>query len=556
MRILSRLLLTALFLVCVADGEKVTLTVLATTDLHGNIFPIDYFTDRAAGRGIAKIATLVREARGQNPRILLLDCGDTIQGSPLEYVYQTFTRTGRLPLNLTFSGPPLRQDPLMLAMNRIGYDAMVVGNHEFNFGLENLDKARNEANFPWISANIEVAPAGHEKLFKPYVVKTTGGVKVAVIGITTPTVPSFEKPENLGSYRFAAPDGAVRKAVARLRQGDRPDLILIAAHAGLDEVPTSIAGIDAVVFGHTHQELAERRIGDVLLVQPKNWGISLARIDFTLEGNAGGPWKVTGKSSHLIPVTRDTPADPEILRLAQPYHELAERYLGTPVAESERDMDARLARVEDSPLVDAIQAVELHYARADVSFTSLFNARARIRRGPVSVREIAALYVYDNELYAIEGDGKMVKDALENSARYFISCRGQTCSQAPLTNPRVILFNYDMAEGVEYAIDLRRPEGDRIRDLTFKGRPLMPAQKLRIAINSYRAAGSAGYKMFPSAKILWRSGEEIRDLMIRYYTEHKRVPVKASGNWRIVPPEAAETLRKQALAEASRDNLF
>jgi len=556
MRILSRRLLTALFLVCVADGEKVTLTVLATTDLHGNIFPIDYFTDRAAGRGIAKIATLVREARAQNPRILLLDCGDTIQGSPLEYVYQTFTRTGRLPLNLTFSGPPLRQDPMMLAMNRIGYDAMVVGNHEFNFGLENLDKARNEANFPWISANIEVAHAGHEKLFEPSVVKTTGGVKVAVIGITTPTVPSFEKPENLGSYRFTSPNAAVRKAVARLRRSDRPDLILVAAHAGLDEVPTSIAGIDAVVFGHTHQELAEHRIGDLVLVQPKNWGISLARIDFTLEGNEGGPWKVTGKSSRVIPVTRDTPADPDILRLAQPYHELAERYLSTPVAESERDMDARLARVEDSPLVDAIQAVELHYARADVSFTSLFNARARIRQGPVSVREIAALYVYDNELYAIEGDGKMVKDALENSARYFISCRGQTCSQAPLTNPRVIPFNYDMAEGVEYAIDLTRPEGDRIRDLTFKGRPLMPAQKLRIAINSYRAAGSAGYKMFPSAKILWRSGEEIRDLMIRYYTEHKRVPVKASGNWRIVPPEAAETLRKQALAEANRDNLF
>src|SRR5204863_9460469 len=124
--------------------------------------------------------------------------------------------------------------------------------------------------------------------------------------------------------------------------------------------------------------------------------------------------------------------------------------------------------VEDTALMDAIQQVQLFYANADVSFAALFNQRASVPRGPVTVRQIAALYIYDNELYAVEGTGKMVKDALENAARYYLSCQGESCGKPPLTNREVIGFNYDMAQGVQYEIDLTRPEGDRIRKLTWK----------------------------------------------------------------------------------------
>ena len=190
-----------------------------------------------------------------------------------------------------------------------------------------------------------------------------------------------------------------------------------------------------------------------------------------------------------------------------------------------------------------------------MSFTALFNPRVSVPQGPVTVRQIAALYVYDNELYAIEGNGKMVKDALENAARYFESCQGARCQTLPLTNTQVIPFNYDMAEGVQYEIDLTRPEGDRVRNLRWKGQPLDPDRKLRIALNNYRAAGSAGYTMFVGARIVWRSAREIRDLMIEYYTEKKRLPVEADGNWRIVPEEARRTLERQAAGEAKRANL-
>jgi 2',3'-cyclic-nucleotide 2'-phosphodiesterase/3'-nucleotidase len=510
-----------LLLSSAAFAEKKTITVLATTDLHGNLLPYDYFTSKPAQRGLAKIATLVRKARIDNPDTLLVDCGDTIQGTPLESVYQ--------------HGPRILPDPMMAAMNLMKYDAMVVGNHEFNFGLKNFEQARRSAKFPWISANIEPG-------FAPYVVKEVGGLKVAIVGITTPAVPSWEKPENYAGFRFRPGVEAAREAVEEVRRKFNPRIVIVAAHAGFEsegqapgenmigEIARTVKGVDAIVFGHTHRELAEQRIGDVLLVQPRNWGMSLARLDFEFEDE-----KLIAKRSGVIKVTAETVADAEIVALAKPYHEAAEKYLNTPVAEAPVAMDARTSRVTDSAIIDLIQEVQLHYAHADVSFASAFNMNLRIAKGPVTVRELAALYLYDNELYAIEGTGKMVKDALENAARFF-------------GNPSVMGFNYDMAQGVNYEIDVTRPEGDRIRNLSYRGKPLSPTQKLRIAVNNYRAGGSGGYDMFRGANVVWRGGEEIREMIIRYYTEKKRLPAAPDDNWRIVPPAAAEELLKKALS--------
>ena len=332
----------------VARSQPVVVTVLATTDMHGNLYPIDYGTDKPAPRGLAKMATLIRAAEAENPNHLLIDCGDTIQGTPLEYYYQTYLRDGRAPVSVKPS-VELSHDPMMLAMNQLGYEAMTVGNHEYNFGLKNFEKARADAHFPWLSANTAVAPGGKEKPFAPYLVKTIAGVKVAVIGITTPAVPLWEKPENLGSYRFLPPVEALRQAVAELRGKEHPDIILVAAHSGLGrnletntpesvnedvvyELATQVPGVDAIVFGHSHRELPGRNIGNVLVVQPRNWAMSLARLDFTLEPKPGGGWTLSSKTSRLIPVTDETPAATDILEIAKPYHEMAERHLDEAVA--------------------------------------------------------------------------------------------------------------------------------------------------------------------------------------------------------------------------------
>jgi len=533
--------------------ETVTVTVLATTDTHGSVYPWDYFTRQAAPRGLAAAATLVAQARRESPNTLLIDCGDTIQGSPLESVHQAAVRAGatRSP------------EPMMLAMNRMGYDAMVVGNHELNFGLANLAAARETARFPWLSANT----VGAVPPLAPYLVKTVGGVKVALIGVTTAAIPQWEKPENVRGLSWLAPEEGVRRALEELAR-EKPDVVLAAVHGGLDRDPASgerrageLSGenpvwqiaeqfpqLAVIFYGHTHRREEGRRVGNVLLVQPRNWAMDVARVELTLAREPGGPWKLTGTSSRLLPVQPDTPADPEILELARPYHEAAERYLEQPVAESPAELSGARGRFEDTALVDAIHEVQMHHARADVSFSALFNPRVRVPRGKVTARELAALYVYDNELYAVEGNGRMVREALENAARYFRTCPEPSCASGPLVDRAVAGYNFDMAQGVEYDIDLLQPAGRRVKNLRYRGAPLRDDQPLRIALNNYRAAGSAGYSMFRDAKVVWRSGREIRDLMIEYFGAHRTLPGKADGNWRLVPSRAVETL---ALEEAT-----
>src|SRR2546425_12268754 len=155
------------------------LVILSTTDIHGRIFPLDCYTNKYDNVGIAKVATLVKQARKDDPDLLLLDSGDTIQGTPLEYYH-----------NKRHNEPP---DPMMLAMNALHYDSMAVGNHEYNFGLKVLEKARSEAKFPWLSANTYDHDAKGELKthYAPYIVKEINGVRIGVLGLTTPGVPNW-----------------------------------------------------------------------------------------------------------------------------------------------------------------------------------------------------------------------------------------------------------------------------------------------------------------------------------------------------------------------------
>jgi len=552
------------------NAADVTIAVLATTDLHGNIYPYDYYTGKPAERGLAKIATLIRRERQANPDNMLLDCGDTIEGTPLEYVYQHWRETGKLPLDMAFSRPPLTEDPMMLAMNALGYDVMTVGNHDFNFGLANQIAARRLARFPWISANIKTEPGAEAPPFAPWFVKIVAGVKIAVVGITTPGIPLWDPPEHYKGYRFEGGRAAAAEAVASVRATEHPDIVLIAAHSGLGSespdrpasemaenmifsIASTVPGIDGIVFGHTHQSLESRRIGDVLLMQPKNWGISLGRMDFKLTREGGGPWKIVSKDSHLIPVAADTPADPEILAIGRPYHELAERYLNTRVADAPEAIDTTYSRVQDTAAIDAIQQVQLAATHADVSFASCFNPNVHIAKGPITVRQLAALYLYDNTLYEIAGNGRMVREALENSSRYFFTCQ-KGCTGETLINDRIIGYNFDQAAGVDYQIDLIQPEGHRVRDLRWHGQPLADDQPLTIALNNHRAGGGSGFTMFNGARILWQSQEEIRDLMVRYYGEKGALPAKPENNWRVEPAAARETLQREAVEDDERQS--
>lgn len=537
-------------------AERVTITVLATTDMHGNIYPYDYLTGKPAARGLASVATIVAGVRRETPNVVLVDAGDTIQGTTLEGVHQAAVRAG------TSTAP----DPMMLAMNQVGYDAMAVGNHEYNYGLANLQAARQAARFPWLAANTRTSGVIPE--FDPFLLKEVAGVKVAIVGATTAGVPQWEKPEQIKGLTWTSPADGVARAMGLL-EAERPDLTIVVVHSGLDRDPKTgevrtggmpgeneawqiaerFPRLGAVIYGHTHQRQEGLRVGEVLLVQPQNWARDVARVDFTLErADAGGRWTLVDRASRLLPVTKDTPADPSILAIAQPYHEAAEQYLDQPVTRSGATLSGARGRFEDNALLDAIHEVQLHYAKATVSFATLFQPGVEVPKGPVTARELAALYIYDNELYAIETTGRVVREALENAARYFQTCPEPTCSTGPLVDRSVAGFNYDTAQGVSYEIDLRRPAGQRITSLRYRGAPLREDQPLRVAINNYRAAGSGGYEMFRDAKIVWRSGREVRDLMIDYFSGRHRLPVAPDGNWRLVPARAVDTLVAEAAA--------
>ena len=515
------------------------LTVLSTTDLHGNLLPIDYYTDAPDARGLAKVATLVRQARKENPAgTLLLDSGDVIQGSPIEYVHNTIN-----------NAPP---DPMMRAMSALGFDAMAVGNHEYNYGLKVLEKARSEAVFPWLSANTYKAGT-NENFHRPYLLKEVNGVRVGVLGLTTAGIPSWENPENYAGLEFREPVVEAKKWVSVLRTQERADVVIVAMHMGMEadlrtgiptpgqvphenaalEIARQVPGVDLILMGHTHREVPGVVTNGVLLAQANLWGRHLARADLYLEQDESGRWHVVARQSRTIPVTPQTETDAEIASLAASYDRETRDWLTRVIGESGAELTAADARVRDTAILDLVQRVQLEAGHADVSMVASFNPQARMPRGPVSVRDIAGLYVYDNTLVVLDVTGGQLRDALEHSARFFKDfVPGRT--RAELVDERIPDYNFDVAEGVTYDLDISRPQGQRIVNLRFHGQPVTPAQRFRLATNNYRVNGGGGYVMYRGATEVYRSSQEIREMIIEWVERHHQIPSEPTNNWRIV----------------------
>ncbi|HKO45450.1 MAG TPA: 5'-nucleotidase C-terminal domain-containing protein [Pyrinomonadaceae bacterium] len=518
-------------------AQRVHIVVLGTTDLHGNILPIDYYTDKPDNRGLAKVATLIKQVRKDNPNVVLVDSGDTIQGTPLAYFHNKKNNTPR--------------HPMMLTMSALKFDAMAVGNHEYNFGLKVLEKARSEANFPWLSANTydEGTTNTH---YKPYIVKEVGGVRVGILGLTTPGVPTWENKPNYVGLEFHEPLPEAKKWVLVLREKERADVVVIAMHMGVEEdlrtgqlnpgsvlnenqavtIARQVPGVDVIFMGHTHRDVPDLFVNGVLLTQANHWGRHLARADLYLD-KAGDRWRMAARSARTIPVDDKVEADAEVAKLAEPYHRETQSWLSTAIGESATELTATEARFKDTAILDLIQRVQMDVGKADVSMAAVFNLQARIPKGQVTVREMAGLYVYENTLVVLEVTGQQVKDALEHSAKYFRPYEeGKTLAE--LIDDKIPAYNFDIAEGVTYEINIRKPFGQRIEKLMFQGKPLAPNQKLRLATNNYRVNGGGGYTMYKNAPVVYRSGEEIRELIIDWVERNKTIPTEPTNNWRIV----------------------
>ena len=519
-------------------AQRAHVTILGTTDMHGRVFPIDYYTNKYDNVGITKVASLIKEARKTDPDLLLVDSGDTIQGTPLEYFH-----------NKRNNAPP---DPMMLAMNALHYDSMTVGNHEYNFGLNVLEKARREAKFPWLSANTYNTGTSTTH-YQPYIVKEVQGVRVGVLGLTTPGIPHWENLPNIAGLEFKETVSEAKKWVAVLRDKEKVDLVVITMHMGIEEdlrtgqinpsqvpnenaaiaIARQVPGVDVILMGHTHRDVPSLVVNGVLLTQANRWASHLARVDLFLEKGEAARWHVLAKSARTIPVTEKTAVDPDIAQIGQPYDKETQDWLNRTIGESREEMTSQDCRFRDSAIIDLIQRVQLEAGRADVSMAACFNPDARISKGPVTVREIAGIYEYENTLVTLELTGQQLKDALEHSAHYFREYQPGK-SLAELVDQRIPGYNFDMAEGVSYELDVTKPFGQRIQNLKFKGQPLAPSQKLRVVTNNYRVNGGGGFTMYKDAPVVYRSSAEVRELIIDWVERNKVIPTQADNNWRII----------------------
>ena len=520
-------------------GNRDTLYVLQTTDIHGHIYPYNYFTDKVDEHGgLAKIYTRVVQYRKKHKNVILVDSGDLLQGTPLTYYFNHNART--LP------------DPMILAMNYMRYDAFAVGNHDIEQGPMVYLEARNKAEFPWLSAN-SVMEDGRP-FFKPWTIIECDGIKIGIIGLTTPGIPLWLDHRLYPGITWVDMVTTARRYARRLRP--KVDVLIGIFHAGFNagysKKQSDAAGIpnenasglvaeqvpefDAVFAGHSHHA-GPMKVGRALaMVFPDGktlrlnagfWARNLGVAQFILENK-----KVVAKKAWLEPMLT-VKADQAILQLTAGYHKKTLTYIREKIGEVTRPLSAKDSRFKDTPLIELINKAQMDYMGADIGFAASFNDRFSMPAGPLRIKDVYGMYKYENFLYLVKMTGQQIKDYLEFSARYYTWDGKQVGVRKGMPG-----FNYDMAEGINYEIDVRRPVGQRIRHLTMPDGSIFALNKTyKVAMNSYRAMGGGGHMQAAHAMhvpVLKKSTEEMRNVLIDYIRSRGRITPRVNNNWRIV----------------------
>lgn len=510
-------------------GDDITVRVLTTTDVHGHVMPQDTFSLRPENQGWAKLATLIRQARAGRANTMLVDCGDELQGEPMDYVHAVLH--------------PDQPEPAIAIMNALGYAAMAVGNHEFNFGLANLRAAEKQAAFPLLSANTLDTRTGRPA-FKPYVLYKAGPITIAIVGFTTPWIPHWEEPGNYADLQFEDIVATAKTIIPKLRAKEKADVVIVAMHSGLGKVDgrvgdenaalrlaEEVPGIDAILTGHTHQPIVTEHKG-VPILQASCWGKALGVLDLTLHKDPKGRWAVTAHQAQLRTPVDATPPDPEVLALTEGIRSLTDQYLDTLATNLGTDLDGRWGRIEPSPLVQLVQTVMRDATGAQLSSAACNSTGIFIPKGPTSVRQFYALEPYEDHVAVIRITGAQLKAYLEHAARYF------TYSWQPgLFNPEVPGYDYDMVGGATYALDLGKPLGARVVDLRVGGQPVKPDATFTLALTTYRLRGGGGYMdaMGFSGGPLSITGRSLRNLLLTYVLAHPDLTITTINNWRTIP---------------------
>lgn len=501
--------------------DTVTLVVAATTDVHGALRGWDYLADAPdSARGLTRVATILDSLRAADPgRVILVDAGDLLQGTAIASIALRDS---------------LSPNPIIAAMNALRYDAAAVGNHEFNYGVPYLERAVRQAAFPFLAANAfrpDGAPA-----FGPWVMVERAGVRVAIVGGTTPGSMIWDRDRLAGRIEVRLRGAQVVVAVLHSGLDGPSSYDTVATGVASENVAAraarEIGGIDLVVFGHSHRELADTTIGRVMLMQPRNGAASVAVARLTLVRGTEG-YHVAAKRGLLVRA-RGHAEQPTLLAVTDDAHRRAVAFVRQPLGTTAVRWRADSARVKDTPILDFILEVQRRVAGTDLAPTSAFNLNAEFGPGPVTLADVAELYPYENNrLRAVRITGRQLRDYLEFSARYYRA----NAPPDSLVDPAIPGFNFDIVSGVDYVIDLTRPVGSRITSLTREGQAVTDGDRFTLALNDYRQSGGGGYAMLRGAPLLYEGQGSIRDLLI---AEIRRAGTLDSAqyfrrNWRLAP---------------------
>lgn len=505
--------------------------MLHTSDLSGRVHPHDPRADRDLGQGLARVSTAVKGIRAEGP-VLLLDSGDTINGSPTQVLaFDGLVGDGR--------------DPMVKAMNALRYDAMAIGNHEFDYGLARLETSRREASSPGSP------PTSNDRTENRLTSRTSCGRSVASVWGSSVSSRRRSLLAWSPGRRAAVPGhrgdvppvraGAPGQGTVRRR--DRPDprrnrSRRRAPPGGLAEnqagrIAREVPGIDLVLTGHTHTNIAPRREGSAWISQPGGYGETLTRFDLTLE-RQGGAWRVANVSGRNLPM-KEVPPDPALVALSETEHRQTMEKLAEPVARVGSPVSAEGARTEDTGILDWLHGVHLREGKADLSFASLLPSTLRTWEEDVTVRDIWSFYPYENSLVTLRATGKQVRTALETAARCVDGVSLEGGAPAWKRNPAVWNYNCDTMEGAEYALDPTRPEGQRVIYLRRGGRVVRDDEVFTVAVNSYRASGGGGYAVWRDCPRVSESGRTLRDILIDEARRRRELSLEPNRNWFLAP---------------------
>ena len=524
------------------EGET-HVVILGTSDMHGNVWSWSYEDNaETTNNGMPRLYTYIQEVREENEAVFLVDAGDDIQGTILT--------------DDIANKDPDSPHPVIAAMNYMGYDAMTVGNHEFNWGITNMKKMFSTAEFPILGQNV-LDKDGNYVTGCGWTIIERGGVKLAVIGVVTPDIPIWDgTKEGIEEVTFEAANTAVKKAIEEI--GDKADILMVSAHMGMfaefDEDGGSDSAqkilddnpeIDILQVAHMHITVSETQ-GTTVIGGTRNSGREIARFDVTLDADKNiTDSEVTivdmenfepNEEIREIPVVKEN--HEKTLTLIQggiPGEEGGKTEpLGVTTAKFQPENEiAGLpeGKLQDTAVMDLILNIQLLNSGADVTSCALFKDTSDLPEGEIYYGNIFDIYKFDNTLYRMTVTGAELKGYMEWAA----ACYNQwTPGDINISfDPEYPGYLYDMFQGVDYEINLSKPKGERIENVMFHGEPLQDDQTLTLAVNNYRYSSGIKAQNLAAGKREWESSNSIRDMIVAYFAENSPVEPKVDNNWKI-----------------------